>query len=224
MLKGRLVSLRGPREDDYTRIAEWAAPTSLTAAFTGGLDDQPTAEDVRQLVHSRTRRYLMIDLPDGRTVGTVDYARSGSAGCYCIGGAVGTPDMWQRGYGAEAFVILFDHLFQMRNAHRVEFSTSLFNRNVVRMAIRAGCVCEGVRRQAIFLDGGWHDIVLWSVLRDEFYAGYRDDERPVHLRYPDLIPEAEKASARAALADYLQAAHGQTSLAPFLGDRGAAVR
>lgn len=202
-MKGRLVTLRWPSDDDYPAIARWVRPLSGTAVLTG--DSEPvSADDVRQLNKRGQVNHLMIDTNDGRTIGVVSWHAVGSPGGYSIGGAVGDPDLWQKGFGAEAMSLLVDYLFHVRNAHRVQVTTALFNRHSVQVLARGDFVLEGILRDYYFLDGAYHDAAVWSLLRDEYYRSVAE-VKAINEEWgvQDLVPAADKAAARAALATYL---------------------
>lgn len=193
--------LRWPDSDDYALVEEWLKPMSPTAALTGDANEMVLAADVRAANESGKVRYLMVDALDGTTIGVVNHRRVGSAGSYAIGGAVGDPQRWGAGAGADAFTLLVDLLFHQLNAHRVEFTTASFNRHTMSLLTKGGFVLEGVLRDYYFLDGQYHDRTVWSILREEFVAGAQAHAAisPV----ADLVPEQDKQRARTALAKYL---------------------
>ena len=117
----KLCSLRWPEESDYELVEQWLKPLSPTAALTGDANELVFARDVREANESGRVRYLMVDTPDGVTIGVVNHRRVGSAGSHAVGGAVGDPALWGAGAGAEAFTLLVDLLFHQLNAHRVEY-------------------------------------------------------------------------------------------------------
>jgi RimJ/RimL family protein N-acetyltransferase len=209
LMEGRTVVLQAPDDRDYARIEEWLAPTSLTAVLTVDDRDLITADQIRELNRNGVVRHFMVRVKSAdSTIGCVNYKRSGP-GCFEIGGAIGESELWRHGYGIEAFTLLLDHLFHARNAHRVQFTTAAFNQHIVAAATRSGFVCEGILRQCYFLDGQWHDAILWAMLREEFYAGLATTQG-YDLR--DVVPASEKAAARRILAEFLAANPGSTSI------------
>jgi len=218
-MQGTLVELRRPYDDDYLLIERWLAPTSAAAVLTADATGLVTVDEIRALNTSGAMRHFMVYLiGEDRAVGCVNFKRSGPPGCFEIGGAIGQADLWQRGYGIEAFTLLIDHLFHACNAHRVQFTTAAFNKHIIAAATRSEFVCEGILREYYFLDGQWHDAVLWSVLRDEFYASI-DYAAKISDRYriPDAVSAEDKAAARRLLADFLSGNPESSSIGLFLG-------
>ncbi|MCC5035587.1 GNAT family N-acetyltransferase [Streptomyces sp. WAC 00631] len=221
-MKGRRVTLVRPTEADYELIAEWLGPASPTAVLTADTGEFVTPEDLKRYNDSGEIRQFAVRTLDGTTVGTVNYRRQGPVGSYVIGGAIGDPSMWQRGLGAEAFDLLIDHLFHARNAHRMQFTTALYNKSVLRMVTRAGFVLEGILREYHYLDGRYHHAAVWSLLRHEYYDSLAEQARRTPgFTGPDAIPESAKAEALAVLCDHLRRPEAETSIKILLEDADA---
>lgn len=77
------------------------------------------------------------------------------------------PEHRGRGYGTAAQRALADYLFSVTLLERVEASTDVENAAEQRSLEKAGFTREGVLRHAQYRFGGWHDLVLYSRLRDD---------------------------------------------------------
>ena len=77
------------------------------------------------------------------------------------------PEHRGRGHGSLAQRLLARHLFATTPANRVEACTDIENIAEQRALERAGFYREAVLRQAQWRNGGWHDLVLYSVLRSD---------------------------------------------------------
>lgn len=211
-MRGRLVKLDRPTDEDYGLMERWLASDAPVAPLTGDLGSDLTAAEMKAL--KGIRLFVVRRLADDVPVGVVNY-KAEAPGCFSIGGAVGDPELWQRGYAGDAFTVLVDYLFHVRNARKVQSIVMSFNRWSMRMLSRSGFVCEGVLREHCYLDGEWHDAALWSMLRHEFYAQVaRDTARSEKFRLHDLVPEEDKRRGRQALAQHLRTA--QTSISKYL--------
>jgi RimJ/RimL family protein N-acetyltransferase len=58
------------------------------------------------------------------------------------------------------------------NLHRVQLFAYAFNERGLAAYRKSGFVEEGRRRQAIFREGAYHDVVLMGALRDEWLARF----------------------------------------------------
>lgn len=211
-MHGKMVSLERPNDEDYALTARWFGPDAAAAVMAATEGDVVTAEDFRRLDHTGALRQFAVRDRQNRTVGAVHYKSHGPVGGYEIGGAIGEPEMWRRGLGAEAFELLIDHLFHTRNAHRVQFTTALYNKNVLRLVIRTGFTLEGILREYFYLDGRYHDGAVWALLRSEYYEAVEHQRRTdPAFSLPDVIPEEDKEEARRLVAEYIASPSGMTS-------------
>ncbi|GAB2993801.1 hypothetical protein GCM10023080_070180 [Streptomyces pseudoechinosporeus] len=215
-MRGRLVSLTWPDQDDWAAIARWVRPASPAAVLTN--DWEPLSpQDVEDINRSGRVRHLIIEVIGGEKVGVVSYRKVGREGSYSIGTAVGDPELWNRGYAADASVLLVDYLFHQLGAHRVEATTALFNRDVTRTMIRGPFVLEGILRDYYFLDGEYHHAAAWSMLRNEYYESLNSTAasqgNPPVLEF---LPGPAKEEARRLVEKYL-AGDPVTSLSQLTG-------
>ncbi|GLW23217.1 N-acetyltransferase [Microbispora triticiradicis] len=86
--------------------------------------------------------------------------------CWTIGICVFT-GYRNRGIGTEAQRLLADYLFAHTRAERLQCFADVENIGEQRAVEKIGFTREGVLRRAQWRDGGWHDQVLYSLLRGE---------------------------------------------------------
>ncbi|MFD3417174.1 GNAT family N-acetyltransferase [Streptomyces decoyicus] len=215
-MQGRLVTLEWPGDDDWAAIASWLRPGSPAAVLSGDWELLGAAE-VEAANRSGRVHHLVIRTKDGAGIGTVSYQRSGRIGGFTVGGAIGSPELWRRGYGAEAVVLLVDYLFHQLDAHRVQVTTAGYNKGIIRLMTKTPFVVEGILRDHCYLDGAYHDSIVWGLLRDEHYASLKpsDDNRVLAVGLEDFVDGDDKAQARAVLAEHLTTT-GRTALTEFL--------
>ncbi|EIW81381.1 acyl-CoA N-acyltransferase [Coniophora puteana RWD-64-598 SS2] len=80
------------------------------------------------------------------------------------------PEFWSRGYGTEAMLFTVDHAFRWYGLHRVSLTVWAVNERAVGVYKRLGFVIEGRKREAIWMDTKWVDILSMGVLRSEWAA------------------------------------------------------
>lgn len=216
-MRGRFVKLERPTDEDYRLMEGWLSSSAPIAPLTGDLGADHSAEELQALNGTNGLRFYTVRLlDDGAAVGTVNFRREGP-GCFSIGGAVGDPALWEKGYAADALMVLVDFLFHSGNARKVQVVVMTFNKASLRMLTRSGFVCEGILREHCYLDGRWHDAVQWSMLRDEFYAQVaRDAQLSDRFGLRDLVSAEDKAEARRILTDHLRVT--RHSIDQFLDD------
>lgn len=111
----------------------------------------------------------------GNCVGVVSWHRAGhgpNAASWCWNiGVVLLPERRGQGIGTRAHRLLADYLFQTTPVYRLEAGTDVENVPERRALEKSGFVREGVLRGAQFRAGGWRDMALYSLLRDEWSPG-----------------------------------------------------
>ncbi|MBD7963048.1 GNAT family N-acetyltransferase [Fictibacillus norfolkensis] len=194
-MKGNFVKLRPLEEEDYALFSQWVVP-SKTSALARGSQDFATTEEVKQDIKHGNTRYAMVLTHEDKKIGFVSWQPQKYEGSYLLGGVIGDPDLWDSGYGAEASILIMDYLFHFKNAHKVQFINGLHNLRSVRFLLKNKVVIEGILRDYFFLDGEYHDAIVSSILRDEYYQ----DEQNMP---EDSIPREEKQKIREELYEYM---------------------
>lgn len=73
-----------------------------------------------------------------------------------------------KGMGTFAVQMMLEHAFWNMNLHRVEISVLKSNLAAQRFYRKCGFVYEGCRRGARYKNGQFEDLLLYSVLREEY--------------------------------------------------------
>ncbi|MDA5110790.1 MULTISPECIES: GNAT family N-acetyltransferase [Brevibacillus] len=193
-MRGNFVRLQALEEEDYKLFSQWVCPSKVSA-LARGRQDFATEDEIRKDIVNGSTRYATVVTHDGKKIGFVSWETLKYEGSYMLGGVIGDPELWDMGYGAEASLLLMDYLFHFKNAHKIQFINGLHNMRSVRFLIKNKVTIEGILRDHFFLDGEYHDAVISSILRDEYY-GYSEPE--------DMIPKSEKQKIREELYEYLQ--------------------
>jgi RimJ/RimL family protein N-acetyltransferase len=81
---------------------------------------------------------------------------------------IGVKTYWNQGYGTEAVRLLVRHGFDTLNLNRIFLHVFENNPRAIRAYEKAGFVREGRLRQAEFTDGKYIDILVMSILKDDY--------------------------------------------------------
>lgn len=81
---------------------------------------------------------------------------------------IGEKVYWNQGYGTEAVRLLAQHGFNTLNLNRIFLHVFENNPRAIRVYEKAGFIHEGRERQAEFKDGKYIDVLVMSILKDEF--------------------------------------------------------
>lgn len=113
---------------------------------------------------------LMIDAEDG-IVGEIEYYPiteylTGFELSYLIFGS----EHRGKGYATEAVQLMTQYLFAQKRIERLQLNIHPDNAASRRVAEKAGYSLESVMRKCWFNDGRFHDLQIWSILREELYV------------------------------------------------------
>ena len=187
------VTLASVTEEDFTLLSQWVS--SNTGIYASGVKSNVSAAEFRQFLDQTDEEYLMVCTSDGQAIGAVSSKSAQAPGSYIVGTMIGDSDMWGAGFGLEATMLLVGMLFDLKGAHRIEFICGVFNRRSVENFCSGLITVEGILRDYYFVDGAYHDALIGSILRDEYYA----------VREPsEIVPAKEKEAARRIVADFVE--------------------
>lgn len=212
-MTGNLVALRRITDRDYELLVDWLDGTA--GVYANGGSPFCTAEELKAQTEAGGSTYLMVVTPEGERVGAVSWRTLSYIGNYAVGLVIGDPAAWTKGYGAAAWGLLLKHLFHTLNAHRVEVTTGVYNRETMKIVARGILTLEGILRDYAFIDGEYHDIVVCSLLREEYDVLAA---RGTFGKIGPSLSAEEKEKALQLLLDYL-AKTGSTHFGRIAGRR-----
>lgn len=187
------VTLAPVTEEDYVLLAQWTS--SNTWVYASGIQCHTSAAEVKAFLDRADDEFLLVCAPDGLAIGMVGWKPTDTPGNYIVGTMIGDADMWGAGFGMEATIMLVGMLFNSKNAHRVGFTCGAFNRRAVESFCAGLITVEGILRDYYFVDGAYHDALIGSILRDEYYAQREPSQ---------IVPARDREAARRIVADFLE--------------------
>ncbi|PPQ94702.1 hypothetical protein CVT25_009557 [Psilocybe cyanescens] len=78
------------------------------------------------------------------------------------------PKFWNRGYGQHITRFMVDHAFVHMNMHRISLEVYEGNDRAVALYKKTGFIEEGRQRKALWINGGWKDIIEMGILVEEW--------------------------------------------------------
>ncbi|MHA2036691.1 MAG: GNAT family N-acetyltransferase [Promethearchaeota archaeon] len=81
---------------------------------------------------------------------------------------IGEKNYHGKGYGTEAMKLLVNYGFETLNLNRIELEVHSFNSRALKSYIKVGFKEEVTRRQAVYINGIYHDSIVLSILKDEW--------------------------------------------------------
>ena len=159
------MNLRVIEKEDLPLFIEWVN-NPQTDEFEP-LDPQRSKKEIEDRYDKRgpDEKSFLIEKKDGTRIGSIGHYPSGSM--LEIGYSI-FPEERGKGYCTEAVQIMVDYLFMSRSIVRVQAHTSTRNKASQRVLEKAGFMKEGLLRKAEFIRGEWTDMILYSIIREEW--------------------------------------------------------
>lgn len=85
-----------------------------------------------------------------------------------IGIHIGEKEYWDQGFGTKAMRLMLKHGFNNLNLHRLWLRVFENNQRAIRSYEKARFIQEGNFRQAQYLDGKYVDVMIMSMLQNEW--------------------------------------------------------
>ena len=92
-----------------------------------------------------------------------------------IGIMIGEKSYWNQGYGTETMRMMLKYGFNTLNLYRIWLRVFEQNKGGIRAYEKAGFQFEGKFRQAEYKHGKYQDVLLMSILKDEWREGQFSD-------------------------------------------------
>ena len=175
MIAGNRVRLRAVERSDIPLFVEWLNDPEVTQGLTIYLPLSEAHEERwfdNMLNRPMDEHPMLIEAlqDDGwQPIGNCGFhnldwrCRSAEVGIF-----IGEKSMWNMGFGTEAMRLLLQHGFETLNLNRISLDVYSTNHRAIRSYEKAGFVLEGRKRQAMYKNGHYVDILFMSVLRSEW--------------------------------------------------------
>ncbi|MDR6716678.1 GNAT family protein [Paenibacillus sp. 2003] len=169
------VRLRALREEDWEDHYYNRFDTTARRLLECAVELPPTHVEAKNFTEnfsdfSLTKGRIMFTIVnmDGENVGGVNLNSIDERnGTFSIGIQIDR-DHRGKGYGTRAVRILLKYAFFERRLNKFNDSVLEGNEPSAAMMRKLGCIQEGVRRQVIYTDGKYQDLILFGLTKDEF--------------------------------------------------------
>jgi len=175
VIEGTLVNLRAREVADAGRNARWWADAEILS-FMG---DRYQRSSANSEAFTRTQSEtpmsfehgcaFAIDTKDGVHIGGMrlfDISPEERSASLAI--MIGERAYWSKGYGNDALRTLLRFAFDAMNLRRIELTVFDYNPRAIAAYRKCGFVEEVRWRQGHYARGAFHDVLVMSVLRDEW--------------------------------------------------------
>jgi len=160
------VNLRVVEREDLLLLTEWLNNPEFAGEFMWFPQQQSRAEQEKEYDNPpHDTKQFFIEKKDGTKIGWMGHFLHGNLlemFYYLLSSERG------KGYGTEAAIIMVDYLFLSKDIVRVQARTDVRNEGSQKVLGKAGLKKEGIVRKSLFTRGEWRNMVLFSILREEW--------------------------------------------------------
>ena len=174
-MEGKLVRLRGYEKSDLEAVMKWWHDEEVirfisAAVFpASSLEEEQFIEKVASGRDPANKEFVIETVADRKYIGAIGLH---NISWLCrnarLGVVIGDKDYWGRGYGTDAVKLLLRLAFEKVGLHRVDLIVFTFNERAIACYEKCGFRREGVLRDYVFKLGKFQDVLLMSILANEF--------------------------------------------------------
>jgi diamine N-acetyltransferase len=175
MIYDENLRLRAPTRSDLPQFVAWLNDPEVRKGLLRNMPLSLEEEEIwfeNLLKQPAEGRPMVIEVRQGENwiaigncgIHNIDWrVHSGEAGIF-----IGDKSRWNQGYGTQVMRLLLQHGFNTLNLNRIMLEVYENNPRAIRAYEKAGFVHEGRKRQGMYKDGKYFDVLLMSVLRAEW--------------------------------------------------------
>jgi RimJ/RimL family protein N-acetyltransferase len=165
LLEGKLVNLRVLEKEDLKQAAEWANDPETFGVYNPLRQMSRTELEKTYDNLVPEEKWFSIEKKDGSKIGGISHFPAGKQ--FEIGYFL-VPSERGKGYCTEAVKIMVDYLFLSKEVIRIQAHIDPRNTSSQKVVEKNGFKKEGTIRKCFFAKGDWRDMLLYSILREEW--------------------------------------------------------
>ena len=168
-VEGPTVYLSPINPEDYELYTKWLNdPEILVPLGNGDCNSLPGEKAVLEKMANEQGNFAIVRGSDDALLGNCSFfdldQRHRRAKC---GLFIGDREQLGKGYGSEALALLVAFGFDEWNLHNIMLDVYAFNERALRAYEKVGFKRIGLRRQAHFARGAFHDEIMMDILPGE---------------------------------------------------------
>jgi RimJ/RimL family protein N-acetyltransferase len=169
-IRGEKCILRPPRKEDLATIQKWFEDPEVIRFIPGigPMSDSQEEEWFKRVGEDPNAVQWVIEVggkPVGVTgIGGINWRHGNGE----TGINIGDKSLWRKGIATEAIALRTAFCFRELNLHKIKTRAFVENEASKRALQKAGYRESGIQREEMYKDGGWHDIWMGEVMREDW--------------------------------------------------------
>ncbi|MDP3764065.1 MAG: GNAT family protein [bacterium] len=168
------ITLKPIEDSDYPTLHRWRNESRFLALFSAKREvvspENFTKELAREFERNRHLQFIVLRKKDVVALGTIFSFNFNHIDGYIFVNVYIDENYENRGYGAEAIVVIVRYLFKFLPIHKICFEVFEYNclsLSTMRNAVSSYGFCEeGCFKEHRFFDGKYYDVFRFAILRD----------------------------------------------------------
>lgn len=173
LIKGKFVTLRAVEWEDIEMMRQQANDPWFESMVVGWNFPRSKKEQEEWFSHyqnSSDSVRVVIDTEEMKSVGLtgllhIDW-KNGSADS--AGMRIFSTDFRKKGVGTDSYLALQRYAFEELRLNRINASCLVYNIASVKTMTKAGFIQEGMKRQAVYKNGKYIDMILFGVTKEDY--------------------------------------------------------
>lgn len=171
------LSPKSCEEEDIIKFTEWMNDFEITDYIDNSSMLFSYESEKEWIIASAKKsspgNFNIIDLETNELIGSVgfdkikDVSRSAVLGVF-----IGDDKYRSNGYGTEAIKLLLEYGFKYLNLHSIKLTVLDVNARAYKCYVKCGFKETGRDREAMYLNGKYHDVIHMDILESEFAGDY----------------------------------------------------
>ena len=124
--------------------------------------------DLESYIQNVKGLFLSIFNKNNEHVGNIRVTDVHPINKHCSFGILLNSKFRNNGYAKEASQLIIQHIFMNLNVHRIELFVAVNNKAAIRLYETLGFIKEGYKRESIWVNGRYEDLLIYSILYTEF--------------------------------------------------------
>lgn len=181
MICGEKVNLRPLECTDLPQLVAWRNDPEIFRGFFTPFPLSLSAQDAwfEDLLKREDKKLFIIENKQGTAAGTVGFDHINWKNQRAeFGNMLVAKEHRGQGYAYDATKVALRFGFDQMNLNRIYLEVYAWNQSAVRLYQKCGFQIEGVLRQAYYAEGKFQDVVLMSVVREEWRERFNESPPP----------------------------------------------